>query len=91
MNKILLNGLHYENNGAGISKYTQMLIKNYIANNYDVDILLRSEFKDNYETYNIVVATKDINSSMDRIIYEQIKSKKRILHKISMLSSSKRC
>ena len=29
LSRILLNGLHYENHGAGISKYTQMLLKHY--------------------------------------------------------------
>ena len=73
LNKILLNGLHYEKNGAGISKYTQMLIQKFVSDNYDVDILIRNEFKNNYNAPNITVATQDLNGSKDRIIYEQIK------------------
>ena len=76
LNKILLNGLHYEKNGAGISKYTQMLIKQFISEKYDVDILIRNEFKNDYDASNVIVSAQDINGSKDRIIYEQIKSKK---------------
>ena len=76
MNKILLNGLHYEKNGAGISKYTQMLIKQFTSEKYDVDILIRNEFKNDYDASNVIVSAQDLNGSKDRIIYEQIKSKK---------------
>ena len=72
MSKILLNGLHYEKNGAGISKYTQMLIKQFISEKYDVDILIRNEFKNDYDASNVIVSAQDINGSIDRIIYEQI-------------------
>lgn len=76
MSKILLNGLPYQKNGAGISKYTQMLTKQFIAQNYDVDILLRDEFRSEYILPNILFPNHQINSSKDRIIYEQVKANK---------------
>lgn len=76
MNKILLNGLHYESNGAGISKYTKMLLKSFMEENYDVDILVRKELKNNLYAQNIICAKESISSSKNRIIYEQLKSEK---------------
>ena len=76
MNKILLNGLHYESNGAGISKYNEMLLKTFIEENYDVDILLRDEFKEKLSSENLIFSGQDINGSKSRIIYEQLKAKK---------------
>ena len=76
MSKILLNGLHYESHGAGISKYTHMLLKTFIEENYDVDILIRDEFKDNLFSQNLIYANKNINGSKNRIIYEQLKAQK---------------
>ncbi len=76
MKKILLNGLHYESHGAGISKYTQMLLKTFIEENYDVDVLLRDEFKNKFQSERLIFANKDINRSKDRIIYEQLTAQK---------------
>lgn len=76
LNKILLNGLHYESNGAGISKYTKMLLKTCIEENYDVDILLRNEFKEKLSVQNLIYANQSINGSKDRIMYEQLKAQK---------------
>lgn len=76
MNKILLNGLHYESNGAGISKYSKMLLKTFIEENYDVDILIREEFKNKLSAQNLIYANKSINGSKNRIIYEQLKAQK---------------
>lgn len=76
MNKILLNGLHYESHGAGISKYSHMLLKTFIDKNYDVDILIRDEFKDNLFSQNVIYANQNINGSKNRIIYEQLKAQK---------------
>lgn len=76
MSKILLNGLHYEKNGAGISRYTQMLIKQFIAGNYYVDILMRDEFRNESDSANMIFPNHQINGSKDRIIYEQIKANK---------------
>ncbi|MGL5258206.1 MAG: glycosyltransferase family 4 protein [Proteocatella sp.] len=76
MKKILLNGLHYEKNGAGISKYTQMLIKYFIAGNYEVDILLRKDLLKQFESERLICAKNDIHGSKDRIIYEQINANK---------------
>ena len=76
MSKILLNGLHYEAHGAGISKYTNMLLKTFIEENYDVDILTRNEFKNTLFAENLIYADQNINGSKDRIIYEQLKALK---------------
>lgn len=75
MSKILLNGLHYEKNGAGISRYNEMLLKTFIEEKYDIDILLRKELKEKFNSENIIFADKNINSSKNRIIYEQWSSK----------------
>lgn len=76
LSKILLNGLHYESNGAGISKYTHMLLKTFIEQNYDVDILMRDEFKNKVFSKKLIFANQKINGSKDRIIYEQLKAQK---------------
>lgn len=76
MSKILLNGLHYESNGAGISKYNHMLLKTFIEENYDVDILIRDEFKHELSSNNLIFANQIINGSKDRIIYEKLKAQK---------------
>lgn len=74
MGRILLNGLHYEKNGAGISKYTKMLLQTFIEEKYDVDILIRNEFKHEFKHDNVIAAENRINGSKDRIIYEQVKA-----------------
>lgn len=74
MSRILLNGLHYEKSGAGISKYTKMLIKTFLEENYDVDMLLRDEFKNIYQSRNLIYTNQNINGSKNRIIYEQLKA-----------------
>jgi Glycosyltransferase len=74
LSKILLNGLHYESKGAGISKYTEMLLKTFIEENYDVDILIRNEFNNKLHGQNLVYVNQNINGSKDRIIYEQLKA-----------------
>jgi len=76
LSKILLNGLHYESHGAGISKYTNMLLKTFIEENYDVDILIRDEFKHELFSNNLIFTNQTINGSKDRIIYEQLKAQK---------------
>lgn len=76
MARILLNGLHYESQGAGISKYNQMLLKTFIEENYDVDILIRDEFKNKLHSEHLIYADKAINGSKDRIIYEQLNAQK---------------
>ncbi|NRT90804.1 glycosyltransferase family 4 protein [Clostridium beijerinckii] len=76
MNGILLNGLLYEGRGAGISKYTQMILKTFIEENYNIDILLRDEFKNNLNSQNLIYAKQNITGSKNRIIYEQLKAQK---------------
>ncbi|NFI51519.1 glycosyltransferase family 4 protein [Clostridium botulinum] len=76
MNKILLNGLHYESHGAGISMYTKMLLKTFIEENYNVDILIRDEFKNSLRSEKLIYANQNINRSKNRILYEQLKAQK---------------
>lgn len=76
MSKILLNALHYETSGAGISKYTEMLLKTFIEEEYDINILIRDEFKQKIVSSNLIFANESINGSKDRIIYEQLKGQK---------------
>lgn len=72
MNRILLNALQYEKNGAGISKYTQKLLETFINQGYPVDILMRKEVVDKYNNEsNIISVDKAISSSMKRIVEEQ--------------------
>ncbi|MGO5135444.1 glycosyltransferase family 4 protein [Clostridium butyricum] len=75
MSRILLNGLHYEKNGAGISRYTHMLLKTFIEENYDVDILVRKQLKNDVDSNKIISSKSNIIGSKDRIIYEQLKAK----------------
>lgn len=76
MNKILLNGLHYSKNGAGISQYTYKLFTNLNEKNYDLNVLLRNEFNDKFDSDKYIYANRNINSSKDRIIYEQLMANK---------------
>lgn len=76
MNRILLNGLYYEKRGAGISKYTKMLLETFLEESYNVDVLIRHEFKNTFESSNLKCANQDINGSKNRIIYEQLKAQK---------------
>jgi len=73
LNRILLNGLSYEGQGAGISRYTYMLLKTFIEENYDIDILIRDEFKANLNSEKFIYANQNISGSKSRIIYEQLK------------------
>lgn len=73
MNSVLLNGLQYSKDGAGISRYTEELINQFISEEYPVDILMRSEFRNEYLTKKILFNDTEITSSMQRIIDEQYK------------------
>lgn len=75
MNEILLNGLQYEVQGAGISKYTQKLIDTYIREEYPVDVLVRKEVKVDNENEQVLRVASTITSSTKRIIEEQIKQR----------------
>lgn len=72
MNKILLNGLQYEPNGAGISRYTAKLIETFIKEEYPIDILMRKECVDNQYSKNIIAVDKNIKNSTKRILEEQL-------------------
>lgn len=74
--RILLNGLHYEPNGAGISRYTHKLIETFIKEDYPLDILIRGEFVDNYKATNVIGVDKIMTSSTKRIIEEQWEQRK---------------
>jgi glycosyltransferase involved in cell wall biosynthesis len=73
VNRILLNGLHYEPNGAGISRYNHKLIDAFIKGGYPLDILMRKDFVDQYKSANIRFVDKDITSSTGRILQEQLR------------------
>lgn len=77
MNSILFNGLQYSEDGAGISKYTEELIRQFINEDYSVDILMRNEFREKYQMEKILFNDKNITSSMQRIIEEQYKQAKK--------------
>ena len=53
-----------------------MLLKTFVEENYDVDILVRDEFKNKLSSQNLIYANQSINGSKDRIIYEQLKARK---------------
>lgn len=74
--RILLNGLHYEPNGAGISRYTHKLIETFIKEDYPLDILVRGELVDDYKATNLISVDKIITSSTKRIIEEQWQQRK---------------
>lgn len=75
-NRVLFNGLAYAPNGAGISKYTEQLLKAFLRGNYPVDILLRKDYKVEYQGLDsIIFAQDEISNSGQRIIMEQWKMK----------------
>ena len=73
MNRILFNGLIYEKNGAGISRYAYKLMDTFIEQNYPIDLLIRADNGDKLKGKNVHIVEKDIASSSKRIIEEQIK------------------
>lgn len=72
MKKILLNGLHYAPDGAGISKYTHKLLEAFVRGNYDIDILMRQEFQCDNQDERLIFVDKALGSSTKRILEEQI-------------------
>lgn len=73
MGQVLLNALQYSKHGAGISNYTKNLVDNLIYKD-NIDFILSKGLCDKYEGYSDKIQfVKDINSSKERIIYEQIK------------------
>ena len=70
MNSIIINGLQYAKNGAGISRYTHKLSE-YM--NQNVDILVQNNVKYSFKKNNIKILNKNINGSKDRILEEQLK------------------
>lgn len=71
MNQILFNALHYTKNGAGISRYTQELLRQFQMQEYPIDILLRKEWEDEWNRQGYYFATQKIKNSTERIIEEQ--------------------
>jgi glycosyltransferase involved in cell wall biosynthesis len=73
MNQILLNGLQIAPNGAGISRYIYELSKKYQQNNLGVDVIVRKSVYNNFQDKeNIILYNKEILSSKDRILAEQL-------------------
>ncbi len=77
MNHILFNGLHYTKNGAGISKYTGELVKEFQKKDYEVDLLMRNEWKETFQGNKNYFVGQEITSSTKRIIEEQYQQLKR--------------
>ena len=73
MNRILFNGLIYEKNGAGISRYAYKLMETFLELSYPIDFLIRGDCVDDLKGENVYVVEKEITSSSKRIIEEQIK------------------
>lgn len=73
MNRILFNGLIYEKNGAGISRYAYKLMETFLQQGYPIDFLVRGDCVDRLMGENVYVVEKNIESSSKRIIEEQIK------------------
>jgi len=70
--KILLNSLLYAPDGTGISRYTEHLVKEYLAADFPVDILLRDDYRAEYQQYeHVIFAGRKIHNSGQRIITEQ--------------------
>lgn len=76
MSRILLNGLHYVPNGAGISNYTHRLLDAFIKGNYDVDILMQKVFQADYKDERIQYISDMSYGSSKRIVEEQLKQRK---------------
>lgn len=75
--KILFNGLLYAPDGTGISRYTEYLMKEYLSAGFPIDILLRDDYKNQYQQYdNIIFAGGEIHNGGRRIITEQWKLRK---------------
>lgn len=73
MNKILFNGLIYEKNGAGISRYAYKLMETFINEGYPIDMIVREEVSNGLEGSNVHRVSRSITSSSKRIIEEQIR------------------
>lgn len=67
---IIINGLQYAKNGAGISRYTHKLAQ-YMDRS--VDILIHKNVESSFRQDNIKVLDREINGSKDRILEEQLK------------------
>lgn len=53
-----------------------MLLKTFIEKNYEVDILIRDEFKNSLFSQNFIYTNENISGSKNRILYEQLKARK---------------
>lgn len=84
INKILFNALQFNSNGAGISKYSAKLLEYYLKNYKNINVLVRSNELQNYNSKNIIRCRRDINNSKQRILEEQIFSAK-LLSKYNLI------
>uniref|UniRef100_UPI0005A65E7D glycosyltransferase n=1 Tax=Faecalimicrobium dakarense TaxID=1301100 RepID=UPI0005A65E7D len=73
MKKVLFNGLLYSKFGAGISNYAKNLVDNMIDKD-NITFMLSKEVEDKYKDYKNIKIINGINSSKNRIMYEQIKA-----------------
>ena len=71
-NKILFNGLIFAPDGTGISRYVENLVKQFLENKYNVDVVLRGCFKEKFiDNDNIIFVDNEIKNTTHRIIVEQ--------------------
>ena len=74
MDRVLVNGLQYSENGAGISRYSHKISENILKECNGIDILCREEMRKNLcENSHIISVNIKKNKSSDRIIKEQLK------------------
>lgn len=71
-NKIFFNALQFDSSGAGISKYSGKLLEYYLKMYDNIDILIKNNELNSYGSKNIIRCKKDINTSKQRILEEQI-------------------
>ena len=69
MDRVLVNGLQYSENGAGISRYSHKISENILKECNGIDILCREEMRKNLcENSHIISVNIKKNKSSDRII-----------------------
>lgn len=71
---IFFNALQYSQNGAGISKYAENLLKQYLKNYNNIDVLIDRKMMGNINNKNLIRYKDKLNNSTQRIIAEQFKT-----------------
>lgn len=77
MSKILVNGLQFSHDGAGISRYSHKLSEKLLEKNNNIDVLCRTDVIDEFKnSENLIQVNLENAKSYKRIINEQVKSLK---------------